>query len=91
MRFDLIRYACIAALVASTTAFAEQAAPPQSAEDCLKAAYAIAEKAEQKKLSNEQIDRIDEMLTRMETHCDAKQFSEAMVVHKDIATFIEKL
>ncbi len=81
-----------ALLLASGAAWAQ--APqqaPQSADDCLKAAFDLAQKAEEKKLSNEQIDKIEEMLTKMETHCDAKQFQEAMVVHQDIATFIDKM
>ena len=37
-----------------------------------------------------ELDKIEEMLTKMEGHCDAKQFQDAMVVHKDIKSLIEQ-
>ena len=90
-RTSLIAILSAGLIAVAGAALAQTPSTPQSSDDCLKAAFEIAEKAEQKKLSNEQIDRVEEMLTKMETHCDAKQFKDAMVVHKDIATYIEKL
>lgn len=65
------------------------AALPQSAEECIKAATELALSAEDKKLGEDKIDKLDDLLTKMETHCDAKQFVEAMAVAKDIKTMIE--
>ncbi|MEQ1646993.1 MAG: hypothetical protein ABL898_00280 [Hyphomicrobiaceae bacterium] len=60
-----------------------------NADDCLKNAFEIAQKAEEKKLSNTDLDKIEELLTTMEGHCDANRFKEAMVVHTDIKSLIE--
>ncbi len=59
-------------------------AQPANAEQCLKSAFSLAEKAEAKKLSNEDIDKLEEMLTKMETHCDAKQYGEAHAMAQQI-------
>lgn len=69
---------------------AEQAAAvPQSADECLSAAVQLVEAAEDKKLADEKLDKIDDLLTKMETHCDAKEYDQAMGVAKDIKSIIE--
>lgn len=67
-----------------------QEKPAASAEDCLKVAFDIAQAAEGKNLPNDKLDKVEEMLTKMETHCDAKQFAEAAVVATDLKTLISK-
>ena len=67
-----------------------QEKPAASAEDCLKAAFDIAQAAEGKNLPNDQLDKVEEMLTKMETHCDAKQFNEAAAVATDLKSLISK-
>ena len=64
--------------------------PAASAEDCLKVAFDIAQVAEGRNLPNDQLDKVEEMLTKMETHCDAKQFTEAAAVATDLKTLISK-
>jgi hypothetical protein len=77
-----------AAATAPPAAAAPAAMPsdsqPTTAEQCLKAAFSLAEKAEAKKLSNEDFDKLEEMLTKMETHCDAKQYGEAHAMAQEI-------
>ena len=89
----------VIALLLATSAALAQTMPPQplpeneaptSADDCLRAAFDVAEQAENKKLSNDDLDKVEELLTKMESHCDARQFQEAMLVHKDIKTLIEQ-
>ena len=65
-------------------------ADPANPDDCIKAAFALAQAAEDKKLSDDKIEKVDELLTKMETHCDARQFTEAMAVGRDIRTLIEQ-
>jgi hypothetical protein len=67
-------------------ATAEGANPDQ----CLKSAFELAEKAENKKFSNDEIDKLEEMLTRMEGHCDARQYPEAQAMAKEITALIEQ-
>jgi len=75
---------------AATPAPADTAAAlPVDSNDCLKAASDLAQTAEEKKLGDDKLDKIDDLLTKMEVHCDAKQFTEAMAVAKDIKNVIE--
>lgn len=62
---------------------------PDNPDQCLKAASDLAQSAEERKLGEAQLDRIEDLLTKMESHCDAKQFVEAMSVGNDIKTLIE--
>lgn len=61
---------------------------PATADECIKAAFDIAQSAEDKKMSNDELDKVEQMLSKMETHCDASQFTEAMAVSKDLKSFI---
>ena len=64
-------------------------AAPENPDQCLKAASDLAQSAEERKLAEAQLDKIEDLLTKMETHCDAKQFVEAMAVANDIKSLIE--
>jgi hypothetical protein len=77
------------AVPAGTTAPASAAAA-SSPEDCLKAAFDIAQTAEDKKLADDQLSKIEDLLTKMESHCDAKQFTEAANVGSDLKALIQK-
>ena len=61
-----------------------------SPEDCLKAAFDIAQTAEDRKLADDQLSKIEDLLTKMESHCDAKQFTEAANVGSDLKALIQK-
>jgi hypothetical protein len=86
----MIKRLVIAAALPLALTTAALAETPANSEDCLKAALEIAQSAEQKQLSNEQLDKVEEMLSRMEAHCDAAQFKEAAAVAKDIDGLISK-
>ena len=79
----------VAPAVQPPPAPAAQAQTPASSEECIKLATDLANHAEAKNLADEKLDRIEELLTKMETHCDARQFAEAMLVAKDIRTVID--
>jgi Skp family chaperone for outer membrane proteins len=83
-------FAAAALLAIVSGAAVAQEAPAANAEDCLKAAFEIAQAAEGKNLANDQLDKIEEMLTRMESHCDAKQFTEAAAVATDLKSMMSK-
>lgn len=76
-------------ILLSAPVLAQQAQAPKSPDDCLKAAFDLSQAAEEKQLTDEKLDRIEELLTQMETFCDASQFNEAMAVAKDIQTMID--
>ncbi len=79
--------ATVFAVLATNAVLAET---PASPEDCLKVAFDIAQAAENKSLPNDQLDKVEELLTKMESHCDARQFNEAAAVATDLKTLISK-
>ena len=60
-----------------------------TAEDCLKHAFELADKIEGKELTEAQFDKLDEMLSAMESHCENNQFADAASVANDISPAIE--
>lgn len=87
----MLRNLALALALAGATSVAFAQAPPTtpaSVDDCLKSAFGLAQSAEGKKLSDPELDKIEAMLTKMESHCDAKQFTEAMTIARDIKTAI---
>ena len=60
-----------------------------TAEDCLKHAFELADKIEGKELTEAQFEKLDEMLSAMESHCENNQFADAASVANDISTAIE--
>lgn len=84
-----IASAAVALALLCGPALAQSADTPTSSDDCIKRASELAQTAESKNLADDKLDKIEELLTKMETHCEAKQFSEAMTVAKDIRTMID--
>lgn len=70
-------------------AAAEVTTPPDTAEACIAAAADLGVAAESKTFSDEKLDRLDQLFSKMETLCDGKQFSEAMTVAGDIKTMLD--
>ena len=56
----------------------------QDADTCVEVAHALAHAAEAKSLDADQIDRIEDLVNKMEEMCDADKVAEAMAVAKDI-------
>lgn len=82
-----------AAAVAVTCLFGSalaQDAVPASTEDCAKIAQDLVAVAESKTLPDERLDKIEEMLVKMEGHCDAQQFTEAAAVAKEIRAELDR-
>lgn len=76
-------------LLLTGSVLAQPAQTPKSPDDCLKAAFDLSQAAEEKQLADEKLDKVEELLTQMETYCDANQFNEAMTVANDIKTMID--
>ncbi|MFA5951067.1 MAG: hypothetical protein WC807_12370 [Hyphomicrobium sp.] len=68
------------------TAFAGDV--PATADECFKTSITLAKEAEGKKLSDDKLAKIEDLLTKIETHCEAKQFAEASAVGKDVKALI---
>lgn len=64
----------------------KEAATP---DDCLQAATELAVNAEARQLAEDKLDKIEDLLIKMETHCDARQFPEAHAVATSIKSLIE--
>ena len=87
--------AFVVGLLMSGTALAQAAAPTETAESpttveaCITTAASLGSTAESKTLSEEKIDQLDQLFSKMEALCDGKQFAEAMVVASDIKTMLD--
>lgn len=67
---------------------AAEASDP-AADACLKKAFDLAQSAEQKKLTEQDLDALEAMLSKMESHCDAKQYADADKVGGEIKTMLD--
>ena len=63
--------------------------PPSSVEDCLKTAIELAEASETLPPEDETRSRIERHLITLESHCEAKRFSEDANLITDIQTALE--
>jgi predicted esterase len=70
----------------SAAAFAQDA--PKTAEDCFKVSIDLAKSAEDKKLDDAKLAKIEELLTKMEGQCEAQKFAEAAATSTEIKTAI---
>ncbi len=70
----------------ATAAVAQEA--PTSADDCFKMSMDLFKTADAQKLADDKRGKVEEMLEKMETHCDAKQFAEAAGVAKEVKAVI---
>lgn len=73
--------ALLAAALASPAGAAE---PPKSDTECFKAAVALAEQAEQKKLAEDKQAKVEELLKKVEGYCEAGQFADAASAFTEI-------
>lgn len=71
---------------ATTSALPEA---PATAEACLETAANLGTAAEGKAFTDDKLDRLEQLFSKMETLCDGKQFAEAMTVAKDIKTMLD--
>jgi hypothetical protein len=77
------------AIAAALAAGPVKADSPASVDECFRAAYEMADWAEEKKLSDDEIDRVDDLLFQMEEHCDASRYEDAMAVADRVRSLIE--
>ncbi len=77
-----------AALGLGTVPLALAQDAPKSADDCFKMSMDLFKTADAQKLADDKRGKVEELLEKMETHCDAKQFAEAATVAKDVKAAI---
>lgn len=68
---------------------AEAPAADPAADACLQKAFELAQSAEQKKLTEQDLDALEQMLGKMEAHCDAKEAAEADKVGAEIKAMLD--
>ena len=59
-------------------------------EECMNSTFELAQAAEGKKMPEDQSDKVEELLVKMEDFCDANQYAEAKAVANDLKVIIEK-
>lgn len=57
-------------------------------DDCFKVTLDLAESAEEKQLAGDKRAKVDDLLSTMEGHCEASEFTQATTVSKDIEAAI---
>ena len=77
-----IAAAAMAALILGGLMVAPASA--QDANQCVQAAYDLAQTVEGKQLGNDRLDKIEDLLNKMEDLCDSDKVAEAMDIAKDI-------
>jgi hypothetical protein len=85
----MLKRLAFAALAMSISGVALAQEPPKSTEDCLKLSFDFAKSAEDKKLDDAKLAKVEELLGKLEGHCDAQQFAEAATVAKDVQAIID--
>jgi hypothetical protein len=78
-------FAAVIGFSASGVAFAD----PTSADDCFQMSMDLFKTADAKQLAPADRGKIEELLEKMETHCDAKQFSDAQSVANSVKAIIK--
>lgn len=92
----LVGNLCVVMLALSGPAGAQAPSPNivtgvyESIDACLKHAASLGQTADERGLPEDRLEDIDDLLLRMETHCDARQFIEAATLAGDIAAEIAK-
>lgn len=71
------------------TTSALPAETPATAEACIEAAADLGKAAEGRAFTDDKLDRLEQLFSKMETLCDGKQFAEAMTVGKDIRSLLD--
>ena len=61
----------------------------RTTQDCIRHASELADAAEEKQLSEEKLDHIEDLVVRMEAYCDANQLDEARALARDIRAEID--
>jgi hypothetical protein len=74
---------------ATAEATVDPTATQTSLDNCIAAAAELGQSAEGKQFSDEKLEKLDELFTKMETMCDASNFTEAASLAKDILGVIE--
>jgi non-homologous end joining protein Ku len=59
--------------------------------ECVRSTMDLSKAAEAKQMPDEQIDRVEELLDKMEEHCANKRFSDATALLQQVKAMIEKL
>jgi|LNFM01.1.fsa_nt_gb hypothetical protein len=74
---------------ATAEATVDPTATQTSLDNCIAAAAELGQSAEGKQFSDEKLEKLDELFTKMETMCDASNFEQAASLAKDILGVIE--
>jgi hypothetical protein len=77
------------ALASAGSPAVAQNLPIRTAQDCIRHASELADAAEEKQLSDEKLDHIEDLVVRMEAYCDANQLDEARALARDIRAEID--
>jgi len=72
-------------------AFGSATAHAETTQDCLKATFEVAQAAQEKSPTANQMSALEEQMSKVERLCDGKQFAEADTARTDLKAMIEKM
>jgi hypothetical protein len=85
----MLKRMIVAAAMTAGLSFAAVAQDaPKTADDCFKNAIDLAKSAEDKKLADDKLAKVEELLTKMEGQCEEQKFADAVTTANDIKTAI---
>lgn len=80
----------IGAAVIALSATGAMAAAPATADDCNKLSFALADKAQKKKLADADALKVEELLAKLDGQCAKSSFAEAEGTAKEIEAIVSK-
>lgn len=69
---------------------ADATVPPATSDACMQHAYGLAEVAETNPHAGVDLEKLEELLTKMESQCAAQEFAEAMISAAEIKAMIDR-
>ncbi|MFN3868762.1 MAG: hypothetical protein ACK4MF_06825 [Hyphomicrobiaceae bacterium] len=84
----MMKRVILAAALGAALCGAARAETATTPDECLKQAFDIAKSAEDKTLTEADLDAFEAMLSKMEAHCDADEFEAADKVGADIKAML---
>ncbi len=85
----MLKHLAVVAVLVATHSAASLAADVAADKDgCFKVTLDLAESAEEKQLAGDRRAKVENLLSEMENHCEASEFTQATTVSKDIEAAI---
>lgn len=83
--------AIVAVAAAAAISLASLPAQAETSQECLKATFEIAQAAQEKSPSQDQLNALEAQISQIEDLCDENKFTEAADARAELKTMVEQL